>query len=45
MRYLALPKEPISMADEILTFAEVALLLKVARHDGLHDGVEVRAAV
>ena len=30
MRYLALPKEPISMADEILTVAEVALLLKVA---------------
>lgn len=30
MRYLALPKEPISMADVILTVAEVALLLKVA---------------
>ncbi len=30
MRYLALPKEPAAMADEILTVAEVALLLKVA---------------
>jgi excisionase family DNA binding protein len=30
MRYLALPKEPAPMADEILTVAEVALLLKVA---------------
>jgi excisionase family DNA binding protein len=30
MRYLALPTEPIAMADEILTVAEVAVLLKVA---------------
>lgn len=30
MRYLTLPKEPIMMADEILTVAEVAVLLKVA---------------
>jgi excisionase family DNA binding protein len=30
MRYLALPKEPRAMADEILTVAEVAVLLKVA---------------
>lgn len=30
MRYLASPKERIAMADEILTVAEVAVLLKVA---------------
>jgi excisionase family DNA binding protein len=30
MRYHALPKEPVVMADEILTVAEVAVLLKVA---------------
>jgi excisionase family DNA binding protein len=30
MRYHALPKEPVIMADEILTVAEVAVLLKVA---------------
>jgi excisionase family DNA binding protein len=30
MRYHALPKEPAVMADEILTVAEVAQLLKVA---------------
>lgn len=30
MRYLALPKEPAAMADELLTVAQVALLLKVA---------------
>lgn len=32
MRYHALPKEPISMADEILTVAEVAVLLKMAEN-------------
>lgn len=30
MRYLALPKQPAAMADEIPTLAEVALLLKLA---------------
>jgi hypothetical protein len=31
MRYHAVPKEPMIMAGEILTAAEVAVLLKVQR--------------
>lgn len=33
------------MADEILTVLEVALLLKVAERDGLHNGAQVRASL